>query len=747
MFTRIVYFFIIGSGNAMTKWQYWLNDFWGGTAAMLVALPAAIAFGVTVYATIGAHYTAYGAMSGIMGVIILGIIAALLGTTNRLISAPSAPAAAVLTTFSIEFMNYGYTAADIFFMMTLVAFIAGLFQVLFGTIKLGMIIKYMPFPVVSGYLSGVGLYIISTQSPNFFGLESSTRFWDTMLHYQLWQWHSVLVGVVTIAALFFADRYFRLIPAVISALAVGSLFYFALTPIEPQLLQPDNRFVIGTLGGETNFDFVEYFSARLTHLSHLQIENIFGLLFPALTMAVLLSIDTLKTCVIVDTMSHSIHDSNKELITQGIGNMASSFFGGMPGSGTMGPTMMNITSGAMSRNSSMVEGVMGAIALIVLGGLIAWIPVSALAGVLIVIGLKMIDKHSINLLRSKKTVFDFLIIFTVAMTAISLSLIAAAGIGLILAAVLYIAQQIGMSIVYRHIDGTQTTSNIVRSPKEAELIEKGKELFSVYELHGSLFFGTANQLFTMLHDDLKNKKYIILDMKRVQNVDLTAAHILLRIKDILHEHNGYLLLCRLPHKLPTGDDMESYFNQVGLLRHLSPITIFGDLNDAVEWVEEKIMKEQQIEEKQEELLDLRNFELLKGRQEDTLEELLGLVQSRHYTKGEVIYRKGDLNGEIILIRRGLVRISLPFNETKQIHLTTLGQNNFCGEYSFLEGAPQYTDAIADADTDIYLISKKAFDQFSEHHKKASFHFMRGLSAVLAQRLRSTELELGSEVDV
>jgi SulP family sulfate permease len=628
-----------------------------------------------------------------------------------------------------------------------VAILAGMIQVAFGVIGMGRLIKYMPFPVVSGYLSGVGLYIIVSQFPKFLGVSPELHFWESLQSPILWQWQSIIVGFSTILAMLFADKIFRFVPAVIGALIIGIGIYFLLALIDPSLLHPNNRYVIGELGGSGGVDFLQIFTGRFEELLKLSWENVTTLLFPALTMAALLSIDTLKTCVVVDSITRSYHNPNKELIAQGSGNIASALIGGMPGSGMMGATMVNISSGASSRVSGLIEGLMAIIAFVVLGNFIAWIPVAALAGILIVIGFRMIDKRSIELLESRKTALDFLIIVAVALTTILVSLIAAAGIGLILAIVLYIAQQIGTSVVYRHMDGTEVKSKIVRTREESALLREKGSCFSVYELHGSLFFGTANQLYSILQEDLKQKKYIIMDMKRVQTVDLTAAHILLQIKDILHDRGGYLMVCRLPHKLPTGDDLESYFNHVGLIKHLSPIMVFDDLDDAIEWTENTIIQEGLLEEEGERLLELHDFDLFKERNEDTLAEIQSLVESRSVKKGEIIYSEGASQGEIFLIRRGSVRIMLPFPDRKSVHLSTIGQNDFFGEFSFLEGSPHYTDAIAGSDTDLYAITRESFDLFSIHHKKAAFHFMQSLAIVLAERLRMTRSELGAEYDV
>jgi SulP family sulfate permease len=153
------------------------GDFWGGLAAMLVALPSAIAFGVTIYSPLGGSYAAYGALAGILGATALGLISPALGGTQRLITAPCAPAAAVLSAFAIEFMHQGAALEATLLMLVIIGLMAGTLQVIFGTVGLGRLIKYMPYPVVSGYLSGVGLIIIASQVPKLLGVPKEVHFW------------------------------------------------------------------------------------------------------------------------------------------------------------------------------------------------------------------------------------------------------------------------------------------------------------------------------------------------------------------------------------------------------------------------------------------------------------------------------------------------------------------------------------------------------------------------------------------
>ena len=204
------------------------GDFWGGLAAMLVALPSAIAFGVTIYSPLGGSYAAFGALAGILGATALGLIAPALGGTQRLITAPCAPAAAVLSAFAIEFMRGGATPETVLFSLVAIGIFSAVLQVSYGVMGLGRLIKYMPYPVVSGYLSGVGLIIIGSQVPKMFGTPKGLHFWESLVTPTAWQWQGIVVGLVTIAVMVGAPKLTKKVPAAILALAAGVLTYFGL---------------------------------------------------------------------------------------------------------------------------------------------------------------------------------------------------------------------------------------------------------------------------------------------------------------------------------------------------------------------------------------------------------------------------------------------------------------------------------------------------------------------------------------
>ncbi len=726
----------------MDKPKSLANEFWGGLAAMLVALPSAIAFGVTIYSPLGAAFVAVGALAGILGTFALGLVAPTFGGTNRLITAPCAPAAAVLSAFAIEMMQKGVTGESALLMIALVSLMCGVLQVGFGVAGLGRLIKYMPFPVVSGYLSGVGLIIIVSQVPKFLGVPKGTHFWESLRSPWLWRWEGMVVGGVTVLVMLFASKVTKAVPAAILGLVSGVLAYFALALYYPALLElAGNKLIIGQLGGSAEGGFFTAMVGRWKAFGGVNPSDLKLLITPALTLAVLLSIDTLKTCVVLDALTRTRHNSNRELIGQGLGNLASTAVGGMPGAGQMGATLVNISSGGQTRVSGLIEGALALVAFLVLGQFIAWVPIAGLAGILIVVGFRMFDRHSLHLLKSRSTILDFVVIVAVVAVALSVSLIAASAVGIGLAIMLFIREQVGGAVVRRKTYANQMFSKQMRLPEEMEILTQRGDQAVIFELQGSLFFGTTDQLYTAIEPDLKVRKYVVLDMRRVQSVDFTAAHMLEQVQGMLAERDCYLIFSELPRAAPSGQDMKRYFQTMGLVRSERHVRGFRELDAALEWVEDQILQEQRLEKAAETPLELHEIEVFKGRKEDTLSELTACLVKRSVKDGEYIFRRGDEGDELFLIRRGAVRIMLPIVGKRSHHLATFGRGDFFGEMTFLDREPRSADAVAGADTDLFILSRERFDALADHHKRLGMSLLEGLAKALAIRLRHTNTEL------
>ena len=728
------------AGMSESEPKKWSGEIWGGLAAMLVALPSAIAFGVTIFAPLGAAHAAQGAIAGIFGAIVLGIVAPALGGTNRLITAPCAPAAAVLAALALDLTRRGTTPESIVLQITLVAAMCGMFQIVFGAVGLGRLIKYMPYPVVSGYLSGVGLIIIVSQVPKLLGAPNGSHFWESLTSPAHWNRNGIIIGIVTIAVMVLAPRVTKAVPAAILGLGAGVAAYFALAQLDRSLLSTaSNNLVVGPIASSSGA--LEAFAARFRAFGGIRLADLQLLITPALTLAVLLSIDTLKTCVVLDALTRSRHNSNRELLGQGTANIAASLAGGVPGAGQMGATLVNISSGAHARFSGIIEGALALLAFLLLGNFIAWVPIPALAAILIVIGVRMFDRNSLQLLRSRSTILDFAVIVAVIVVAKTISLIAASAVGIALAILLFIREQIGGSVVRRISYGNQMYSKQARTREEAEILEARGDQTVIFELQGSLFFGTTDQLYKALEPELKKRKYVVLDMRRVLSVDVTAAHMLDLAEDVLAERGGELILTHFPRNAPTGKDMESYFQQVGLVQPAHHVRVFDARNEALEWVEDRILEESGVRAQTQTPIELTEMSFAQDRKLETLQDLQACMEIKRYKAGEHIFRQGETSDEIFLIRYGLVRILLPLAGRQSYHLSTFGRGHFFGELAFLDRAPRSADAVALTDTELFVLSRACFDTFAVEHKKLASQFYEALARTISHRLRRVNREL------
>lgn len=727
--------------NANNTSPAWSGDLWGGFAAMLVALPSAIAFGVTIFSPLGAGYAAQGALAGILGATVLGLIVPALGGTDRLITAPCAPAAAVLAAVALGFAQQGLSPQANLLMLISIGLLAGALQIGLGLARIGRLIKYIPYPVVCGYLSGVGLTIIGSQLPRVLGAPKEAGFWDALGQPAAWQWQSIVIGGLVIASMLLVNRFVRLIPAAIVAMLVGLAACFGLSLLDPSLANLDNPLLVGRLPGAED-SLWQAVSRHWRALADFDPRLLTQILLPALTLATLLSIDTLKTCIVLDTLTNTHHNPDRELIAQGVGNLASALIGGIPGAGQMGASMVNLASGGQSRRSGILEGGFALLTFLLLSPLVARIPIAALGGILLVIGYRMIDQHSLEFFRSKATRLDFIVIVAVILTALTVSLIAASGIGIVLAIGLYLHEQSRSRILRRKTEGGEQFSKVVRHDQELSILSENGHKTVIVELQGSLFFGTAHQLYLALEPEIGPRTYVILNMRRVQSLDLTATHVLEQIKKRLESVGAYLIFAEIPHGLPSGLKMKRYLRDVGLVRDHTMALAFRQLDDALEWVEHQVLTgADYTHQDSDPPLELGELEKLLGWQPTTLTRLAALFEPRHYAAGDKLFEAGAPGGDLLFIRRGTVRVEIALKKKEVWHIGTFGRGDFIGEMGFLDSTRRSAEAIALSDSDCFVLSRERFDAGTELAGPAAARFFEGIARVLAMRMRFMNKEL------
>ena len=712
---------------------------------MLVALPSSVAFGILVYTTMGQEFAGQGAMAGLLGAAALGIVAPMIGRTGGLISTPCAPAAAILTTLIAGLMS-GLNGARIepaavMPLVALTVLLSSLFQALFGIIGGGRLIKFIPYQVVSGYLSGVAILIAIGQLPKLLGLPGGSSLVQGLLNPDMWKWQGLAVGIATMTLMAFAPLVTKRIPAVILGLLGGIITYFALAAVSPALLElRGNPLVIGPL--QTSGTFFDAVSGRANSLLKIDQTSLGMVLIPALTLSILLSIDTLKTCVGLDALTRSRHNSNRELIGQGLGNLASFLVGGIPGSGAMGPTLVNVASGGRTYRSGVIEGVLVVLALALLSSLIAWVPIGALAGILLMIAWRMFDRNMFRLLRYPAGRLDFCVIAGVVLVALTVDLIAASGVGVALAILLFIRDLVRGSVIRRKRYLNQMSSKTRRQPAEREILRRDGDQAVFCELQGNLFFGTTDQLFSQLEPDLKTRRFLLLDMRHVQSIDYTAVHLFEQMHAQLAERGGQLLFSGLPSGVLEPRDFERYLAQMGLVRDGDGVMITETRDSALEWMEDQILAAAGLTRSGEErLFTLKDFRLFREFNEQELATLSDCVSELSLKQGEKAFASGDQGDELYLVRRGILRVLLPLEGGKYHHLATLCQGGVIGELAFLDRGIRSADVEAKVDTDLYVLSRSRFNDVARANAAIGVQVFARLALSIAESLRQTDAEL------
>ncbi len=539
------------------------GDLFGGLTAGIVALPLALAFG---------EQTELGAIAGLYGAIAIGVIAALFGGTFTQISGPTAPMTVVSAVVITEAIQYtGSLEAGIPFIFA-TFFLAGILESLMGVFRLGKYIRFIPYSVVSGFMSGIGFIIIITQLFPFLGVHAPSggplgTF--SALHeipeaFNLW---SVLVALVTIGIIYLFPKITRKVPSALVALIVLTLvtFFFFKPDV---ILQLDSGGPIPVGLPKIQLGLFAVF-ADWEHWLH-----IFEY---ALTLAFLGGIDSLLTSVVADNMTKTRHDSDQELIGQGIGNMGAALIGGLPGAGATMRTVVNIRNGGKTRMSGVIAGIFLVVVLLGLGSVVGHVPNAVLAGILITVGIGIIDYKGMRHLR-KIPKADAIVMIIVLLLTVFVDLLVAVAAGMVMAAILFMKN---ISDVIENKAYSSPLQDFAREQTwtdEKNFLEKyGKHVY-IKHLDGPLFFGFATR-FKQMVEALPDVRYVVIRMDRVPYVDQSGLYALEEAAQGLLDRGIKLAFTGL-HGQPK--DMLEGINLVPGL--VSTKKCFPDFNACANWI-------------------------------------------------------------------------------------------------------------------------------------------------------------------
>lgn len=496
------------------------GDLFGGVTTAIISLPLALAFGVA---------SGAGAEAGLWGAIMVGLFAALFGGSNTLISEPTGPMTVIMTAVLTSMVaKYPETGMAMTFTVVMMA---GAFQILLGTLKLGKYVTLMPYSVISGFMSGIGVILIILQLSPLLGhaapsggvMGTLSALPETVANMRF---SELFLGLLTLAILFFFPKHYRkYVPAQLVALIVVTL-------LSVILFDTDAIRRIGEIpAGLPSLVIPQIDPAMFTEM-----------VIDALVLGTLGCIDTLLTAVIGDSLTRKEHDSDKELRGQGLANMISGLFGALPGAGATMGTVTNIQVGARSPLSGVIRALVLALVVLVAGGLTEPIPMAVLAGIAVYVGFNILDWSFIQ--RAHKVSFSGMaIMYGVMLLTVFVDLIAAVGLGVFISNIIIIERLSREQARQVKAISDADEDDVPLTDSERGLLDKanGKVLF--FYLSGPMIFSVSKAI-SRQHSSISDYEVMILDLTDVPMIDVTVGLALENaIKDALDANCQVYLLC------------------------------------------------------------------------------------------------------------------------------------------------------------------------------------------------------------
>jgi SulP family sulfate permease len=723
------------------------GDLIGGLSASIITLPMSIAYGIAAFAALGPDFRPHAALIGLNAAIIGGFFAALLGGTPTQISGPKAPLTLIMTTvvagLAADSSLHGlYPGSEwiIVGLASLCVAVGGITQVLSGALGLGNIVKYIPYPVVSGFMNGIAILLVWNQLPPLMGFMGDDAIMGAFSEFSADNGMTLFIGASTLVSIYISKHYFKKIPSFLTGLIVGTAIFFMV----PVLVRsPCQIAAIGEL--QATFPSPTAFLG----LSHLHVDSFSGawilkIVLYGIVLGIIGSMESLMSAVAIDNIRGYRHDSKRELIGQGVGNIIASFFGSLYAAGSIPRSIANYKAGGRQKISGAVCSCMILLLFLTFAPLIGKIPLSVFAAIIIAVGINLFDRSTFRLFqalgtpgRVRRDVAVYLLInIGVAVITVSINLVLAVIIGLAISTAYFIVKM-GTSVIRREYTAELICSNRVRDCKQIRFLNENKHAIKVFELQGPIFFGSADKLAQILEARMDAATYCILDMKQVTEIDSTGANILVRLHKSLRKKDKWLLISHITDNHTLLD----FITISGVKREISDDHFFQSTDVALEWTENQLLEDLCLTDSCRQYL-LNELDIFSGFSSDELETVETLLAKETFPNGAVVITEGNTDRDLFILTRGSVsvKMKLPLSNGEK-RLFAFSAGVVFGEMALLDGKPRSAKVQADEDSEVYRLSWSSFEKLCVQQPHVAAKLLRNIALVLSHRLRARSDEL------
>ena len=714
------------------------DDLLGAFISVSLAIPLAMGYGMFAFTALGDSYFAHGALAGLYAAITAGVVCVLLGDRTTTVYAPR-----VTTTFLLGALLYHLVHSDaevlrgnvhlIVLAFFSIIFLGGVFQALFGLVRLGSLIRFTPHPVMAGLQNAAAALLFLVQLGDVCGFDHNIPFNAVFGHLAEVKPLSLAVALVTFVVMWKARVITTKIPPLLVGLSIGTVLYFVLvlTGFGAQLGP-----VIGlpvAVESPTPYRAI----GDLSHLGDFA-ELLPFIVSGAFALALVAAMDALLCAKIVMPADAKKVDGDRLLMRLGVGNVLSACFGGITSGINIGPSLANRAFGAKTSLSVLINAGILLLMSSVLFPVVSYIPRVVLSATIMVIAVQHVDPWSIDLVRRIRTsasrqrglmLLDLLVVAVVAALSVTINIALAVFLGIVIAIALFVVRM-SRSNIRRRYNCDKIHSRKARTPEEAALLEKRGGDILVLELQGVLFFGSAE----MLSDDTERAsaagmRTIILDLRRVTEIDATGARTLTDIQTSLARKNQHLALA-----LAKNSQTAARLSEAGTIEAIGTGCVFEDIDRAIEWAEDELIRTDAKDTKSDEI-PLASVDLLSTLTSTEREVIERHTRRETFPRGKIIFREGDPGQELFIVTKGRASAYLKQINGGEIRLATFAPGTIFGELATLDAGPRSASVVADDDVVCYVLSDQQFAVLAKDAPSVAIKLLSGLGRELSRRLR------------
>jgi MFS superfamily sulfate permease-like transporter len=697
-----------------------------------------MAFGMFAFVSLGDEYFAYGAMAGLVSAVIAGFVCVLLGDRSVSIYAPR-----ITTTFFLGLLLHSLlerapaidgkpdVAATLLVFFAIIL-LGGLLQALLGLLRLGSLIKFAPHPVMAGFQNMAAVLLFLVQLGNVLGFDHNVRF--TRVFSELGEARplSLLVGVLTFVAMWNARRFTTKVPPLLVGLGCGIAAYCGLVLIGlGDQLGP----VIGPLTASAAMRTVLVDFSGLAMADPLE-NSLPVIMSGALALAVIASIDALLCARLAARPGELSAGDDRLLVRLGLANAISAGFGGITNGINIGPSLTNRAFGGRSSLSVIVNAVAMGLAATLLFPLLAYIPRAVLSATIMVIAIQHIEPWTWKLAgrllapgtpQRGAVALDLGIALFVSLMSIAINVVSAVFIGIVVAVFLFVLRM-SRSNIRKAYRCDVVRSRRFRSPAELEMLHRRGGSVRVIELQGALFFGTADRLAQFVDADAAGTKAVLLDLRRVTEIDSTGARILGDIDAALRAR-GVKLAIVLSSRTETAARLADVFQHD---------RFFPNIDRAIEWAEDDLLRQFSAIGVAE--LSLGEIPLLRDFSADQIDGLRSWIEPVAWPAGHVMFRSGDPGSTLYLVTRGRASVHIVQGDG-DIRLVSFAPGAVVGELALLDRGPRSATVTVDEDLAGFALSAAAFDRLCQLQPDIAIKLLAALGHELSVRIRYANLTI------